>query len=157
MLVEIIEDASILLPNVEHKNFTDSGELILKGTQVEGDFKNVSGLRRGKPFNYRVFTTKNGEIIYSKYVKPMGVEVTMGADSQVSATKVEMTNSETKTTTRKVIGAVVGGVLGYALSKRGNPKTFTQQLMYIGGGAIVGFVVGNYMNKKTGIIVQKTK
>jgi hypothetical protein len=97
MLVEIIEDAPILLPNKEHKNFTKSESILPKGTLVEGDFKNVSGLRRGNPFNYRVFTTKEGDIIYSKYVKPMAVEVTMGADSQVSATKIGMISSE-KTT-----------------------------------------------------------
>jgi hypothetical protein len=155
MLVEIIEDAPILLPNVEHKNFTNSVDVIPKGTLTDGELKNVNGLRRGSPFNYRVFTTKEGDIIYSKYVKPMAVEVTMGADSQVSATKVEMTKSETNTTTRRVIGAVVGGVVGYAVSKRGAQKSFTQQLMYIGGGALAGYLVGNYMNRKTGIVVQK--
>jgi hypothetical protein len=157
MLVEIIEDAQILLPNVEHKNFTDSGDVIPKGSKVEGELKNVNGLRRGSPFNYRVFTTKEGEIIYSKYVKPMAVEVTMGADSQVSATKLEMRGSETKTTSRKVIGAVVGGVIGYAVSTRLPKKSFNQQLLYVGGGALVGFLVGNYLNRKTGIVVEKAK
>lgn len=157
MLVEIIEDAPILLPNKEHKNFTSSDNVLPKGTLVEGELKNVSGLRRGNPFNYRVFTTKEGDIIYSKYVKPMAVEVTMGADSQVSATKVEMVGSEKTTTSRRVIGAVVGGVVGYAVAKRGTPKSFTQQLMYIGGGALAGYLVGNYMNRKTGIVVEKAK
>lgn len=155
MLVEIIEDAPILLPNKDHKNFTNSDNVLPKGTLVEGELKNVSGLRRGNPFNYRVFTSNEGDIIYSKYVKPMAVEVTMGADSQVSPTKVEMVNSEKTTTSRKVIGAVVGGVVGYAISKRGTQKTFTQQLMYIGGGALAGFLVGTYMNRKTGIVVEK--
>lgn len=157
MLVEIIEDAPILLPNVEHKNFTSSGDVLPKGTLVDGELKNVNGLRRGSPFNYRVFTTKEGDIIYSKYVKPMAVEVTMGADSQVTATTIEMKGSETKTTTRKVIGAVVGGVIGYAISKRGTQKSFPQQLIYIGGGAIAGYLVGNYMNRKTGIVVEQAK
>ncbi len=157
MLIEIVQDAPILLPNPEHKNFTDSGNFIKEGTSVEGEFKNVSGLRRGSPFNYRIFTTKDGDIIYSKYVKPMAVEVTTGADSQVSATKLEMVNSESKTTTRRVIGAVVGGVVGYAISKRGTQKTFTHQLLYIGGGAFVGYLIGNYMNRKTGIVVEKAK
>jgi hypothetical protein len=157
MLIEIIEDAPILLPNKEHKNFTKSESILPKGTIVEGDFKNVSGLRRGSPFNYRVFTTKEGDIIYSKYVKPMAVEVTMGADSQVSATKIEMIGSEKTTMSRKVIGAVVGGVVGYAVAKRGTSKSFTQQLMYIGGGALAGYLVGNYMNRKTGIVVEKAK
>lgn len=157
MLVEIIEDAPILLPNKDHKNFTNSDNVLPKGTLVEGELKNVSGLRRGNPFNYRVFTSNEGDIIYSKYVKPMAVEVTMGADSQVSPTKVEMVSSEKTTTSRKVIGAVVGGVVGYAISKRGTQKTFTQQLMYIGGGALAGFLVGTYMNRKTGIVVEKAK
>jgi len=157
MLVEIIEDAPILLPNKEHKNFTNSESILPKSTIVEGDFKNVSGLRRGNPFDYRVFTTNEGDIIYSKYVKPMAVEVTMGADSQVSATKIEMVPSEKTATSRRVIGAVVGGVVGYAVAKRGTPKTFSQQLMYIGGGALAGYLVGNFMARTTGIFVEKAK
>lgn len=151
-------NAPILLPNREHKNFTDSGEFIPAGTEIVGDNKVVEGLRRGKPFDYKVFITKDGEIIYSKYVKPMATEVTMGADSQVSATKVGMIPSERKTTTRKVVGAVVGGVVGYAISKRGGvQRTFMQQLLFIGGGALAGYMVGNYFNKKTGIVVEKAK
>ena len=85
----------------------------------------------------------------------MAVGVTRGADSAVSATKIEMKKSETTTTSRRVIGAVVGGVIGYAVSKRGTQKSFTQQIIYIGGGALAGYLVGNYMNRKTGIVVQK--
>jgi hypothetical protein len=29
--------------------------------------------------------------------------------------------------------------------------------MYIGGGALAGYLVGNYMNRKTGIVVEKAK
>ena len=87
----------------------------------------------------------------------MAVEVTMGADSQVSATKIEMVASEKTATSRKVIGAVVGGVVGYAVAKRGTPKTFSQQLMYIGGGALAGYLVGNFMARTTGIYVEKAK
>jgi presenilin-like A22 family membrane protease len=75
----------------------------------------------------------------------------------VSATKIEMIGSEKTTMSRKVIGAVVGGVVGYAVAKRGTTKSFTQQLMYIGGGALAGYLVGNYMNRKTGIVVEKAK
>lgn len=153
-----IANAPIMLPNIEHKNFTDSGEFIPMGTEITGDNKVVNGLRRGKPFDYRVFITNDGQIIYSKYVTPMATEVTMGADAQVSATKVGMVSSETKTTSRKVVGAVVGGVIGYALAKRGGvKKPFMQQLLFIGGGAIAGYMVGNYFNKNTGIVVEKAK
>jgi hypothetical protein len=88
----------------------------------------------------------------------MATEVTTGADAQVSATKVGMISSEKKTTTRRVVGAVVGGVVGYAVSKRGGvQRTFMQQLLFIGGGALAGYMVGNYFNKKTGIVVEKAK
>jgi hypothetical protein len=151
-------NAPILLPNREHKNFTDSGEFIPMGMEIVGDNKVVNGLRRGKPFDYKVFITNDGQIIYSKYVKPMATEVTMGADAQVSATKVEMISGEKKITTRRVVGAVVGGVVGYAISKRGGVKrSFTQQMLFIGGGALAGYMVGNYFNKKTGIVVEKAK
>ena len=62
---QVIEDAKILIPNTEHKNFTDSGEIIEEGTFVSGQVKNIEGLRRGKPFIYRLFLT-NVQILGQK-------------------------------------------------------------------------------------------
>ena len=37
MKCEVIEDAIVKLPNKEHKNFTDSKEVIAKGTIIDGN------------------------------------------------------------------------------------------------------------------------
>ena len=152
-----IDKAPILIPNLEHKNFTESRFEIPSGTKITGQFKIINGLRRGKPFDYRIFVTNKNEIIYSKYVKPMGTtEVTLGADAQVSATKVEMIPAERNTTIKNVIGSATGGILGYAIAKK-QGVNMTKTLIYASVGAIAGFLIAKQYTTKTGIFVQKAK
>ena len=153
----IIEDAPILTPNVTHQNFTETADYLVRGTEVSGDWKEINGLRRGKPFTYKVFITDNDEVIYSKYVKPMGTtEITMGADSQVSATKVEMVNSERKTTIIRAASSVAGALIAYTYAKkRGMEKNKTY--LMAGAGALAGFLISRQFTKNTGIVVQKSK
>jgi len=70
MRATIIEDATTLIPNKDHRNFTETGVLIPKGTEVEGEIKNISGLRRGKPFVYRLFLTNKKQFIFLNKIKP---------------------------------------------------------------------------------------
>lgn len=152
-----IDTAPILIPNGEHKNFTDSRFEIPKGTTITGEYKIINGLRRGKPFDYKVFMTDKEQIIYSKYVKPMATtEVTLGADAQVQATKVEMRTAERSTTIKNVIGGATGGILGYAIAKKqgvSNNKT----IIYASIGALAGYLIAKQYTKKTGIVVEKSK
>jgi hypothetical protein len=153
----IIESAPVLVPNVEHKNFTESRNEIPKGRTIEGDFKIISGLRRGQPFDYRVFVTKKNEIIYSKFVKPMATtEVTLGADAQVSATKVEMIPTERSTTIKNVVGGATGGIIGFAIAKK-QGVNMTKTVIYASIGALAGYLIARQYTKKSGIIVQKAK
>lgn len=153
----IIESAPVLVPNVEHKNFTESRNEIPKGRTIEGDFKIISGLRRGQPFDYRVFVTKKNEIIYSKFVKPMATtEVTLGADAQVSATKVEMIPTERSTTIKNVVGGATGGIIGFAFAKK-QGANMTKTVVYASIGALAGYLIARQYTKKSGIIVQKAK
>lgn len=157
MTTTTIDTAPILIPNLEHKNFTESRFQIPKGKKVEGDFKVISGLRRGKPFDYRVFVTKKNEIIYSKYVKPMATtEVTLGADAQVSATKVEMIPAERSTTIKNVVGGATGGIIGFAIAKK-QGVSMTKTIVYASVGAIAGYLIAKQYTKKEGIIVEKAK
>lgn len=153
----LIEDAPILTPNVSHQNFTETADYLEAGTEVNGDWKEINGLRRGKPFTYKVFITDNDEVIYSKYVKPMMTrEITMGADSQVSATKIEMAGSERKTNIIRAVSSATGAVIGYAYAKkRGLSKNRT--LLFAGVGALAGFIISRQFTKGTGIVVQKSK
>ena len=155
--VVTIDTAPILIPNLEHKNFTESRFVIPKGEEISGEFKVINGLRRGKPFDYRVFVTKKEEIIYTKYIKPMAnTEVTLGADAQVQATKLDIIPAEKSKTMKTLIGGATGGVLGYAIAKKQGLNT-TKTLIYAGVGAIAGYFIVKQYTKKQGIIVKSSK
>jgi len=60
----LTQDANILIPNQEHLNFTESGDVLPKGTIVFGEEKLVEGKRRGEKFTFRLFLTNNKQLIY---------------------------------------------------------------------------------------------
>lgn len=152
-----IETAPILMPNMEHKNFTESSYDIPKGTTIKGNYSVINGLRRGKPFDYKVFITQKDQIIYSKFVKPMATtEVMLGADAQVQATKVQMIAAERNTTIKVVIGSATGGIIGYAIAKK-QGLTDAKTILFASVGALAGFLIAKQLTKKTGIVVQKSK
>ena len=64
----ITENTMTLIPNLEHKNFTETDTIIPKGTTVEGELKEIKGKRRGDDFVYRVFVTKEGHIIFQNKI-----------------------------------------------------------------------------------------
>lgn len=155
--VVTIETAPILIPNLEHKNFTESRLEIPKGVKLLGEFKVINGLRRGKPFDYRVFVTKENEIIYTKNIQKMeNTEITLGADAQTQATKVDIVPAENSRTIKNVIGGATGGILGYAIAKKQGYNS-TKTLICAGVGAIAGFLIMKQYGKKQGIIVKSSK
>ena len=96
MIAVVKEDAKVLTPNKEHKNFTETDELIPEGTQIEGEQKLIEGLRRGEPFTYRVFVTTDNKVLYLNKIEPnMATEVTLGADSSRTATTINLRPAET--------------------------------------------------------------
>jgi len=153
-----IETAPILNPNMEHKNFTESSFEIPKDTTIQGNFKIINGLRRGKPFDYRVFITDKEQIIYSKYVKPMGTtEVTLGADAQVKSTKVDMIPAEKSLTLTTIIGSATGGIIGYGIAKKQGVSN-TKTIIYASIGALAGFLIAKQLkSNKRGIIIENAK
>jgi len=52
--VRVLDSCKVLIPNEEHKNFTESTEQIEKDELLTGKYVNIEGLRRGKPFTYRL-------------------------------------------------------------------------------------------------------
>ena len=64
----ITEDTKTLIPNKEHKNFTETNTIIPKGTIVEGEMKSIQGKRKGEDFLYRVFFTNDGHIIFQNKI-----------------------------------------------------------------------------------------
>ena len=46
--VTVLSDCKVLVPNKEHKNFTETKEVIKKGKVLNGRFVNIDGKRRGQ-------------------------------------------------------------------------------------------------------------
>tara|TARA_R110000868_G_scaffold46244_2_gene152926 strand:- start:880 stop:1350 length:471 start_codon:yes stop_codon:yes gene_type:complete len=156
MKVITITDSAVLMPNKEHQNFTDSGVVIPSGNILEGESKKIDGLRRGKPFTYKIFHTNNNQFIYLNTIKPMETtEVTLGADSSQSATKVNLIPAEMYTQD-KLIGVIVGGVAGFLWAKY-KKHDMKRVAMYIGSGAVVGYAAAYFLDTRKNAIVKSSK
>lgn len=163
MEVQVIEDAQILIPNKEHENFTESSNVIKKGTILLGDEILIKGKRRGEGFTYKLFKTKNNQLIYLKKIKPMQVtEVTLGAsgDSATSSvttpTVISVPSGKKLFTQNIIIATVVGAGVGYGFSKYKKLDKKTT-MMYSVVGAIVGFGLSKYMENRKAIVVKPSK
>ena len=155
MTVTTLENSTILLPNPHHKNFTNSGNYIPGGTELEGEFINISGRRRGDNFLYRLFKTNKNNIIYANKVKGNDMnatEVTLGSDSAVTPTRISMPN-EAKFTNAHWIGLVVGALSGYYAARK-MKKSKKAQMMFGAGGAVVGYAAGKMIAGKPVIDVK---
>ena len=154
----IVDDgANVLIPNLEHKNFTFSDERIEGGSVVEGNLKAVNGLRRGQPFVYRLFLTKDNKLIYQKNLKNMAqaTDITLGADSQTSATSVNLTPAE-HFSKMKLTGILIGGVAGFAFAKY-KKHDLKKVAMYIAIGAAIGYGAEYLIDSKRNIVVKPSK
>lgn len=157
MEVEVITDASILVPCEAHRNFRSTNEFIPKGTKLNGHPKIVKGLQRGKPFDYNLFYTDKDEIIYIKNIKPMQrTEVTLGADSATSATKIDLPN-QSNLGKRPLIGAVIGAAAAYGFAKYRKVTTHKTMAIYVIIGCLVGFAAGKYIQSKRSVTVKPSK
>lgn len=143
MIAMVKEDAPVLTPNKEHKNFTKTDLVIPKGTEVEGEYKNVNGLRRGEPFTYKLFVTKENNILYKNKIEPMATQVYLGADAQVTPTVVKV--EKKLLTTSTIVGGFVGAMVGnyYSKTQGGNRNVYTI------GGAVIGFFVARYFENRS--------
>jgi hypothetical protein len=149
-----ILDAAILVPNKEHKNFTDTGKVIPQNTKILGNPTIVKGLRRGQPFEYKLFVTDKNEIIYLKTIQPMkSTEVLLGADASTTPTVVKMPN-DSNLGMRPVLGTILGGVLGYYYAKKKNPS---KVMMFTVIGAVAGFATGKYLQGTGVVLFKKSK
>lgn len=156
MKVQLKEDANILLPNKEHQNFTETGDVLDEGTILNGEFKEIQGKRRGEPFTYRLFISDKNQIIYQNKAIPMEkTEVTLGADNQTSATTVNMKPAE-RFTKNKIAGLIIGGLAGFAWAKY-KKHDMKKAAMYIGIGAAAGYGAGYLLDRRKKVVVQPSK
>lgn len=143
MTVKLIEDAVVLIPNMEHKTFTHSKEVLKKGEELQGEPKMINGLRRGEPFVYRVFRTNDGKIIFLNKTdlktekmaeKEQMTEVTLGMDSAPRGTIVNMPPSPQK---NLIIWGLAGAAAGFAYAKYKK-----HDMKHIAKWALIGVAVG---------------
>ncbi len=159
MKATVIEDAPVLIPNNGHKNFTRSDEVIKQGTAVQGTIKVIRGVRRGEPFDYKLFhvqgtsPTEKGKLIYLKKIKPMNAtEVKLGADSSKSATTISLP-SVSNLGWRPVVCTLAGGGLAYWYAKKHGKHKHAFAIV----GGVVGFIAGKYWQSHNKVIIQPSK
>jgi len=156
MIVILEQDAKVLVPNKEHKNFTETNEIIQKGSEVVGDYKSIKGLRRGEPFSYRVFITKDGQIIYSNKIKEMkSTEVLLGSDGSVTPTNINLIPAQTYRKSRYIASAV-GLAAGYFYAKKKGLKGNTS-IKYAVIGGLLGFAAVWVLDKSKSVIITPSK
>lgn len=145
MKVQTLEDIKVLTPNSEHQNFTVTNEIIPAKTLLDGEIKVIKGLRRGEPFDYKLFLTNEGKLIYINKLKNM--EEQSGVDTPA---KVSVNLKQNKLAQPMVLGAIGGALIGfgYAKYKKHEPK---KALMYSATGAILGVIVGKVL-EHTGVV-----
>ena len=162
--VLVINEAQLLEPNLTHKNFTHTDDYLEKGTILEGQKKLVMGERRGKPFCFRIFITKDEEIIFNKNVKPMQTtEVKLGADGDIEQEDAWLTSQGAVTPAvinltpaeifnkTKTVGIVVGGLSAFAYCKY---KKCSKEKMatYIALGSLAGWITGFLIDQNRQVI-----
>jgi hypothetical protein len=153
----VCQNTNYLIPNKEHKNFTDSSDEARVGSVITGEFRNVDGLRKGKPFQYRLFFTKNGKILYANCVKAENVpsEILQGADQSVTATKVNLTPVESFRYAAHIV-AFGGGLLGYFYGKKQN-KTGMDLAKYTAVGAVGAYGIYWLIDQNKSTIINPSK
>lgn len=144
MQAEVIEDARVLIENPEHQNFTETNEIIKKGTILNGNPKSIVGKRKGEPFKYKVFFTNDSKLIYIKKIKPMTTtEVQLSAEGDAS--KIRKISLPTHKS--EIYGLVLGAVTGFAYSRYKKLDTKKSVIAtVIGAGAGLG--IGYFLNKR---------
>lgn len=149
------ENCKVLIPNKEHKNFTETNEVIPVGTSLDGNLVEIKGKRKGEDFTYKLFITPDEKIIYPKYLNMEATEVKLGADSAQTPTVVNMTPVE-NFNKAKLIYIAVGGAVGYGYA-RYKKEDWKKSLMYTVGGAILGFGLTYVIDRNRKIDVTPSK
>jgi hypothetical protein len=156
MEVRVLKDTNYLIANPDHRNFTESSEMVEQDTILKGEPRAIQGLRRGEPFVYRLFITNDGKILYINNVEPMKtVEVTLGADAQRTPTTVNLIPAESFTK-MKTTALVVGGIAGFAWAKY-KKHDMKKVAMYIGVGALLGYVAGYVLDQSRDVVITESK
>ena len=157
MKVIACSDIPVLIPNEQHKNFTESDVIIPKGTTLIGEFKAIKGLRKGEPFTYRLFYTNKDQIIYTKNIKPVTMEkteVTLSAEGSGQPHSTIISIPKNYFDKNAMYGAILGAAAGFGFAAYKH-KTVKQKVLFTCLGAVAGVVAAKLAIKAKSIIVKK--
>ncbi len=156
MKVVTCSDVPVLIPNEQHKNFTESDVIIPKGTTLTGEFKAIKGLRKSEPFTYRLFYTNKDQIIYTKNIKPVTMErteVTLSAEGQEKPSAI-INIPKNYFDKNAMYGAILGAAAGFGFAHY-KQKSVKQKLLFTCLGAVAGIVAVKVVVKAKAITVKK--
>ena len=154
MKVVTCSDVPVLIPNEQHKNFTESDIVIPRGTTLTGEFRAIKGLRKGEPFTYRLFYTTKDQIIYTKNIKPMErTEVTLSAEGQEKPSAI-INIPKNYFDKNAMYGAILGAAAGFGFAHY-KQKSVKQKLLFTCLGAVAGIVAVKVVVKAKAITVKK--
>lgn len=158
MEVKVVEKAEILIPNPQHKSFSGSNSFIPKDSVLEGDATLVSGLRRGSPFNYRLFKTNDKKYIFLDKINPIKMEKETNSNASGDMGRPLIINTSAGAILGKVpiAMALIGGGAGYAYCKYKKHDS-KNTLKYVIGGAILGYIAGRVLQGGKIISVKEGK
>lgn len=157
MKVITCSDIPVLIPNEQHKNFTESDVIIPKGTTLTGEFKKITGLRRSEPFTYRLFYTNKDQIIYTKNIKPVTMEkteVTLSAEGPAQPHSAIINIPKNYFDRNAMYGAIVGAAAGFGFAHY-KKKSVKQKLLFTCLGAVAGIVAVKVIVKTKSITIKK--
>lgn len=157
MKVIACSDIKELIPNEQHKNFTDSDVIIPKGTTLTGQFREIKGLRKGEPFTYRLFYTNKDQIIYTKNIKPVTMEkteVTLSAEGPEQPTGAIISIPKNYFDKNAMYGAILGAAAGFGFAHY-KKKSAKQKILFTCLGAVAGVVAAKVIIKAKAITVKK--
>jgi hypothetical protein len=156
MKVVTCSDVPVLIPNEQHKNFTESDVIIPKGTTLTGEFKAIKGLRKSQPFTYRLFYTNKDQIIYTKNIKPITMErteVTLSAEGGEKPSAI-INIPKNYFDKNAMYGAILGAAAGFGFAHY-KQKSVKQKLLFTCLGAVAGIVAVKVIVKAKAITVKK--
>lgn len=157
MKVITCSDVPVLIPNEQHKNFTDSDVVIPKGTTLTGEFRAIKGLRKSEPFTYRLFYTNKDQIIYTKNIKPVTMEkteVTLSAEGTAQPHGAIISIPKNYFDKNAMYGAILGAAAGFGFAHY-KKKSAKQKILFTCLGAVAGVVAAKVIVKAKAITVKK--
>jgi len=139
--VIVVKTTRLLIPNSEHKNFTETKSIVPEGSTMYGTPCIVEGLRKGEPFKYRLFKIKDIEnYIYQSAIKPIkNMEDNSNAEGP-------NTLIPKKLNAKVVIGAVAGFGLGYYIAHHKGVEG-KSKWVYATIGGIAGYIITQQLTK----------